>query len=67
MGVGPGVERRRSLYELRWGGIRRSEKAKVPEEASSEVQRLRDPRMSEHILTHKHQTQTPSTQPVRVL
>jgi hypothetical protein len=35
----PGVERRRSLYELRQrlrqvgGGMRRSEKAKVPEEA----------------------------------
>ena len=38
------------------GGMRRSEKAKVPEEAYPEVQRLRDPRMSEYILTHKHHT-----------
>jgi hypothetical protein len=38
------------------GGMRRSEKAKVPEEAQPEVQRLRDPRMSEYILTHKHHT-----------
>jgi len=37
-------------------GIRRSEKAKVPEEAYPEFQRLRDPRTSEHIRTHKHQT-----------
>ena len=39
-------------------GIRRSEKAKVPEEAYPEVQRLRDPRMSEYILAHKHHTHT---------
>ena len=62
MGGGPGVERWRSLYELKVAsasareGIRRSEKAKVPEKASPEVQGLRDPRMSEQILTHKHQT-----------
>ena len=36
--------------------MRRSEKAKVPEEAYPEVQMLRDPRMSEYILTHKHHT-----------
>ena len=36
--------------------MQRSEKAKVPEEAYPEVQRLRDPRMSEYILTHKHHT-----------
>ena len=36
----------------------RSEKAKVQEEAYLQVQRLRDPRMSEYILTHKHHTHT---------
>jgi hypothetical protein len=44
-------------------GIGRSEKAKVPEEAQPDVQRLRDPRTSEHILTHKPNAQTPNTQP----
>ena len=45
------------------GGMRRSEKAKVPEEALPEVQRLRDPRMSEHILTRKHQAHQHHTHP----
>ncbi len=40
------------------GGMLRSEKAKVQEEAYLQVQRLRDPRMSEYILTHKHHTNT---------
>jgi hypothetical protein len=43
------------------GGTRRSEKAKVQEEAQPEVQRLRDPRMSEQILTHKHQVHKQQT------
>ena len=35
-------------------GTRRSEKAEVLEEAWTEVQRMRDPRTSEHTFTYKH-------------
>ena len=35
----------------------------MPEEALPEVQRLRDPRMSEHILTRKHQAHQHHTHP----
>ena len=39
-------------------GMRRSEKAAVPEEAQPEVRRLSGPKTSEHILTHKHKHTT---------
>ena len=35
-------------------GMRRSEKAKVLEKASQDIQGLRSPRTSEHTFTYKH-------------
>jgi len=59
------VGRRRSLNELGWhplrveDGMRRSEKAEVPEETEPEVRRLRGPRTSG---TYLHTNDTPNTQ-----